>query len=322
MQSDQQRAVWAVVLSGIVLFLWQYFFVPKIAPPTVIPAATISHNAPTQVKVSDSSTTDASQAIVDEYFFLTNETKSLKISNRLIVNELSPINSSESFSSIMGENSEFSLVFYTPDKKQLSNLNVTQGSTSSELLLSHPDGLSVKLELSTSGKIFLMGTLPKGYGYGISGKSQAIDGSLNLRKYAYHINDLNTVEVGDNGDDSGALKWVGIDYAYHFLGLVSPDSPATDVSFNTQGYFVSRSFPLNEKINSYIIFVKKEYDFLKSLGDSLHLTVDFGMFAFLAVPMLWLLNVFNGFFFKLWLVHSVTYVINSFINFSPTVVFS
>ena len=90
------------------------------------------------------------------------------------------------------------------------------------------------------------------------------------------------------------MKWIGIDYAYHFFGLVNKDSPATDVAFNSQGFFISKSFPLNNNLDSYVIFVKKEYDFLKQLGDSLHLTVDFGMFAFLAVPMLWLLKFLYG----------------------------
>jgi YidC/Oxa1 family membrane protein insertase len=295
MQSDQQRAVWAVVLSGIVLFLWQYFFVPKIAPPTIVPTTTSVPIA----NVANNTTTQNVQRPqelkeTEEFFVLTNDNKELKISNKLNISSINSINSSENMLTTLGANSEFGLHFYSPDKKQLTNLVVANGPTASELLISHPDGLSVKLFLDPSGKVAITGQLPKGYGYGISGKSTAIDGSLSLRHYFYHINKLIKYEVGDNGDDSGALKWIGVDYGYHFLGLVSPDSPASDVSFNAQGYFSSRSFPLNDQINSYLIFVKKEYDYLKALGDSLHLTVDFGMFAFLAVPMLWLLKMFHG----------------------------
>ncbi len=296
MQSDQQRAIWAVVLSGIVLFLWQYFFVPKIAPPINTPT-TISANNPTPstaiTGAQATAPTEVAAKPVDQIFTLVNAERQVKISNNLVITDLSALNSAELFTTTLGESSDFGITFYTPDKKQLTNLNITNGANANELLVKHADGVDVKITLEPSGKLSILGKLPKGYGYGLSGKSLAVDSSLHKRKYSYNISKLHSLEVGDDTEDSGNLKWIGVDYAYHFIGLVSPDAPASDIIFNTQGYLVSRSFPLNETMNSYVIFVKKEYDYLKTLGDSLHLTVDFGMFSFLAVPMLWLLKMFH-----------------------------
>lgn len=298
MQSDQQRAIWAVVLSGIVLFLWQYFFVPKVSAPINISIPTSITSTPSSsTSVSpkvEAISTDTSPKPADQIFILDNGAKQVKITNNLLITEISAINSAELLATTMGPNSEFSINFYSPDKKQLTNFKVSKGAVANELLVSNPEGINAKFSLEPSGKLAISGILPKGFGYGISGKSQIMDSGLHKRTYAYHISKLHSVKVGADGDNSGNLKWVGIDYAYHFIGLVNPNSPATDVNFNAQGYFVSKSFPLDEKINSYVIFVKKEYDFLKSLGDSLHLTVDFGMFAFLAVPILWLLKMFYG----------------------------
>lgn len=299
MQSDQQRAVWAVVLSGIVLFLWQYFFVPKISTPIVPPTEISSNNSSSDGKKMDSVNPvvpSQSDQIVEEvqFFVLTNNTKSVKISSNLTIVEMNALNSTELLSKTIGDNSEFTINFYSPDKKLLKNFSITNLKSSNELSITHSDGLSINLNLDQAGKLFFTGTLPQGYGYGVSGKSSAVDSSISKRNYAYFVSKLKTVVVGDNGEDSGLLKWIGIDYAYHFFGLVSPDSPASDVIFNADGYFSSKTFPLNNKINSYVIYVKKEYDFLKSLGDSLQLTVDFGIFSFLALPMLWLLQMFYG----------------------------
>ncbi len=293
MQSDQQRAIWAVILSGIVLFLWQYFFVPKISPP--VPAQTISTTS-TEVTtvVSDKNVAVPATSETKQFYLLKNGIYHAKISNVLSIEELSSLNSNELLNTVVGKNSEIVLNFYTPDKKTLSGYSIATTALESELMITHTDGIEVKATLLENGKLQLTGNMPKGYGYGLSGRTEAVESTVQPRSYIYHINKLHTSKVGDENDDSGILKWVGIDYAYHFFGLVNKDAPATDVSFNSQGYFLSRSFPLNDKVDAYIILVKKEYDFLKKLGDSLHLTVNFGMFAFLAVPMLWLLKFLYG----------------------------
>ena len=290
MQSDQQRAIWAVVLSGIVLFLWQYFFVPQISPTTNSIPSTVSTeiNSIDPAKENIEITTKNNQ----QFYVLKKNSYNVKISNALSFSEFTSINSSELLGSVIGLNSDVSLNFFSPDKKLLTGFNIASSSTEDELVVTHSDGINIKLVLMETGKLAIIGQLPKGYGYGLSGRSEAVDSSVQKRSYIYHINNLHTSVVGDENDDSGVLKWIGIDYSYHFFGLVNKESIATDVTFNNQGYFLSKSFPLNEKIDAYMIFVKKEYDFLKTLGDSLQLTVDFGMFAFLAVPMLWLLKSF------------------------------
>lgn len=292
MQSDQQRAIWAVVLSGVVLFMWQYFFVPKIGPTNNTTPAIIA----TQIPATDPAKENVELPVKksQEFYVLKKNSYSVKISNTLSFSEFSSINSSVLLSSVIGANADVSLNFFSPDKKLLSGFNITNSLNEEELLVTHADGVNIKLVLTETGKLAVIGSLPKGYGYGFSGRSEAVDSSVQKRSYIYHINKLHTSVVGSENDDSGLLKWIGVDYSYHFFGLVNKEPTATDVTFNNQGYFLSRSFPLNEKMDAYIILVKKEYDFLKTLGDSLHLTVDFGMFAFLAVPMLWLLKSFYG----------------------------
>jgi YidC/Oxa1 family membrane protein insertase len=291
MQSDQQRAIWAVILSGIVLFLWQYFFVPQISPTQ--PATQVQKTVTTTSSDPSKVNLEVPKPADNQIFKLKNGNFEVEISNALSVKKITAVNSLEKLENVIGKNADVSLNFYSPDKSLLTGFNITSSSEDS-ISVFHADGVNIILKLDSSGKLLITGQFPKGYGYGLSGRSEAIDSTIQPRSYIYHVNKLHTSKVGDDNEDSGIMKWVGIDYAYHFLGLVNKDAPATDLSFNSQGYFQTKSFPLNNNLDSYVIFVKKEYDFLKSLGDSLHLTVDFGMFAFLAVPMLWLLKFFHG----------------------------
>ena len=297
MQSDQQRAIWAVLLSGIVLFLWQYFFVPQISPSKVpqqeIVQTDVKDSSANISEGNANSPTKLPEEKVESFYHLTTQNFKFKISNELKVVDISSVNSSELFQNTIGSDGNIFLNFYSPDKKTLTGYTFEK-LQDNQLAISHTDGLKVVLTLDDMGRVKIEGQLPKGFGYGVSGRTQEVDSALHKRLFSYNLGDLSTVDVGDDSKDSGTLKWIGVDYSYHFFGFININAVATDVMFNTQGYFDSKCFPMNDEINSYFILVKKEYDFLKSLGDSLHLAVDFGFFAFLAVPMLWLLKFFYG----------------------------
>lgn len=58
--SDQKRMFLAVVLSGIILFGWQYFFAPK--PGVNTPPATTSQTVDSKAPVSDSKLSETQAA--------------------------------------------------------------------------------------------------------------------------------------------------------------------------------------------------------------------------------------------------------------------
>jgi YidC/Oxa1 family membrane protein insertase len=107
-----------------------------------------------------------------------------------------------------------------------------------------------------------------------------------VRQFAVFGKDINHIEVAKASEEDGTYKWFGIDYNYHLFALVLADKTVAKYKTTEKGEF---SIELVNPIKSFsgdLVFTKKNYDHLVSLGDGLHLSVDFGWFAILAVPIL------------------------------------
>ena len=76
MESEQKRALMAVVLSGIVLFGWQKFFAPQVAKNEVSKSAVGSAKALNQKE--QSSKTDFNKTQKDESTIVERDAKSLQ----------------------------------------------------------------------------------------------------------------------------------------------------------------------------------------------------------------------------------------------------
>jgi len=298
MQSDQQRAFLAVILSGIVLFLWQYFFVPKVvntlpSPQTnVATVATPGVAGSTALPSQDSLPVAAEEA--KEYVISQGNWRAV-INSNLVIKNLSAINSVEPLKTIVGDENFLDLNFLKPDRQENNVYQITQ-SSESEVMITNSAGLNFRVFFDEVGKLHFQGNLPKSEGVHFNFLSKVSTDSNHPRNFFYHVGKLKQNVVGDDGDDSGNAKWFGVDYAHHFVGVVSPGAAPADFLFTEQNGMHVKSYPPSEKVDFYLVFVKKEYEFLKNLGDSLHLTVDFGFFAFLAIPILWLLKFFHGLF--------------------------
>lgn len=300
MQSDQQRAIWAVILSGAVLFLWQFFFVPNVTltKDPVAPKVEVSSTSQ-EIQPSSNLPPALPSPVINETFVISSKGKEVaKISSKLNIENIASLNSTTTFDHTLGEKFFLKFSLFSSDKKEFNNFTTSKvlSDGSEKVVITGEGGINLNIFADENGKILLKGNIPSGFGFGLSGKVAPIDHSVLYRNFIFFTNDLNLTKIGSETSDSGNLKWVGIDYFYHFAGLVIPTAIPSDVSVNQDGTFVSKSFPADGVVNAYLIHVEKKYDFLKSLGDSLHLTIDFGMFSFLAIPILWLLQLFYGAF--------------------------
>jgi YidC/Oxa1 family membrane protein insertase len=70
------------------------------------------------------------------------------------------------------------------------------------------------------------------------------------------------------------------------LALVFKDKQVAKYESNEQGALALETVTPSVNFESSLVFTKKNYDHLLTLGDGLHLSVDFGFFAILAVPLL------------------------------------
>ena len=105
----------------------------------------------------------------------------------------------------------------------------------------------------------------------------------------------------------------GLDYDYHTyaylldnpeLFKIAINSKATDV-LNTEGDETLRSGTMSliqvqpaTTFSYQVVYMKKNYDDLAAFDDKMKLTVDFGIWAPLALPILRGLQIFYDFFYQ------------------------
>ena len=99
---------------------------------------------------------------------------------------------------------------------------------------------------------------------------------------------------------ASALNWISIGGKY-FMATILPLSPdaqtaiiRTDLGDKVETFTITAEG--TNKDGSYKIYIgPKEYNSLQDLGYDLHRTINLGIFAFLAHPLMWCLNFFYSF---------------------------
>jgi YidC/Oxa1 family membrane protein insertase len=91
---------------------------------------------------------------------------------------------------------------------------------------------------------------------------------------------------------SSGLKWIAQEDKYFFASLV-PLTPVEEAKVWTKNDFTLIALRGKTTTNSFILYAgPKEYDRLKALHVGLEHIVDFGFFSVLAVPLFWTLKLF------------------------------
>jgi len=315
--SDQKRAILAIVLSLVVLLGWQYFFSPKTASNTPV-SNPISFSSPSvgeqklveKGPIVDSGTLGESQQEegINENFTLTSRSLegnlSLKINKAGGVVDLVTKRSVYFYENIVGENFISGIYYWNGQKfvafnfskKNIEEPNIVEDNISLTAPVKIYDssgeknetvflniGLDSKRQLSTFQfkfpfplKIkFLFKMDPESLGNGAS------------REFSLLANNkLEKFTVGDEKEFSGKVKWFGPDFKYHLLAWAFSEDSFFNFKFFPSGQIEVGSANFLEKLEGEIIFTKKNYDDLLNLGKGLHLSVDFGIWGILAVPIL------------------------------------
>ena len=300
--SDQKRAFIAVLLSGIVLFGWQYFFAPKhVDLPTQIQTnnkneSSSSTNKGEDIKVKN----DSSPATLNianpslpqsnnnlTSYSLNNNGFELKMNNDLSVTDMLNPNSVFSFNSLsdtsnpfkiqlLSENGPVDLVFQMeqigPNKLQGTDANF---------------GVSYNATIQDNGRVSfnLTSTKPYKYRFVFQAQAKKLDNGQ-VRQFSIYSNDVKHIAVSKDKEEDGTLKWFGVDFNYHIFALIFKDKTPSKYKTTEAGQLYVDIPTATNSFSGDLVFTKKNYDTLISLGDNLHLAVDFGFFAVLAVPIL------------------------------------
>ncbi len=295
--SDQKRMFLAVVLSGIILFGWQYFFAPKPVAnnQTEIKSQTIDQKSPvSEAKLEGADPSIATSTEVNkepinlQSIELKNGDYSFAFNSDLSFENAANPNSVFPFSGIADTKypakveiiTEYGALDVRFDINRIASNKVT-GSNANF-------GVQFEAELKNDGKLFFNLTSQKAYKYRFlfEAKEKKLDNGQ-IRHFAYYNNaKLNTVTVGDDKESDGSIKWIGVDHNYHLFSFVFNSPETTRYKITEDGKFYVDTNDKKTSLSGYFVFTKKTYDHLVSLGDNLHLSVDFGMLSILAVPML------------------------------------
>lgn len=300
--SDQRRAFLAVVLSGVVLFGWQYYFAPKnnentlkttvkqeeAAKTQTTTAATAAATATTPAALGTTAATpEAAPASLTAYT-LKNKDYEIKLNNDLSVTEMKNPNSVFSFNSltdsalplrvqIVPENGAPTDVLFTVTQE---GENKIQGTNSTY-------GVTFTASILENGKVDFNLKSDRAYKFRLvfDAKVKKLDNGQ-VRQFAIYGNDVKHITVDSNKDGDGNFKWVGVDFNYHLFAVVFKDKIAAKYKSVESGQLFFELPNATQDLTFDFVFTKKNYDTLIGLGDNLHLAVDFGFFAVLAVPIL------------------------------------
>ncbi|MCO4755153.1 MAG: membrane protein insertase YidC [Bacteriovoracaceae bacterium] len=304
MAQDQKRALLAVVLSGLILFGWQYFFAPK---PQYDAKPVETSSTSTEVKdvapdIVDSGVVEAPVGLVE--IVLENDTNSYKLNNELsVVDALFRETGSEMHSFFSPSNNGIQFLIgdvYKSIQFDLQKVSSTKASFSSI------DGVSGTVELSDKGYLVYSINSVNPFKYRFvfketleedsSGSFLAMGGGAAVKQFAYYTDEYNTLTVDGAERGEALISWVSVDNDYHLFANVLDGKKLLKFHTNEKGVYDLRSPDKVGDLKFKQIFARKEYDYLTGLGHNLQQSIDFGIWAIIAVPILRGLQFFYSIF--------------------------
>jgi YidC/Oxa1 family membrane protein insertase len=103
-------------------------------------------------------------------------------------------------------------------------------------------------------------------------------------------------EANQSHEFGGQMSWAGFGYTYFLFALLPEDTGAEKLVVQNTAPALIAAFTGPAAQARYTLFIgPKELDVLKSVGKQLERSIDFGYFAFIAIPFLYTLHFFHQF---------------------------
>lgn len=292
--TDQKRAFIAVLLSGVVLFGWQHYFAPKTPLTTAVVAPKEIATTPADLNVKpadDAPKLDTAAAAntptTIQPFTLKKDKFEFTINNDLTVVDMKNPNSVFDFKSASGSAQPLKIQVVTDYGALDLFFQMEQQGANKLVGVNQNYGVTFEAFIKDNGRVHFDMKSQKAYKYRLilDAKHMKSDAGQ-MRHFSVLSKDVKTIEVGKDKENDGSINWIGTDYNFHLFALVFPkETPARYKTTEAGQMFVELPNATNE-FSGDLVFTKKNYDELIALGDNLHLSVDFGFFAILAVPTL------------------------------------
>ena len=296
MGSEQKNALMAVVLSGLILFGWQYYFAPpKPTTGPIEPAATTAvpttANPQTVPNSQIAPATGPIEPVAAETFTLSANGVSLSFDNTLTVKNMENSQAAFKFEDTVGVNQPLRVEFDFGNGFQTLPFAKTAEANK---FVNAANELTLVTSVDEKGRVGFSLTSPRPFKYRYFFKSEGrkLENSQH-RVFAVYTDELNSFDIGDDDEGDRAIKWAGIDFNYHLFALYF-EKPQTLIYKNRADNMLTMYSAKAENTLAYnLVFVKKEYNYLASLENNLKGSVDFGIWGFFAV---WILKGLQFFY--------------------------
>lgn len=296
MGSEQRNALIAVVLSGLILFGWQYYFAPPQQPATAPVGPAQTTDQVTQETIQSPAQGKTSAPIEPaklETFGLEGAGVALDVSSNLSITDFKNQQAAFSFENTVGVEKPMTVEFNFGEgykellfsKTETANKFYHQETETTVFATSSDKGV-VKFDVRS----------PKPFKYRFNFKSDPKKlENAQERVFAFYTDELNRVAIGDDEAGDRAIKWAGIDFNYHLFATFFDKPRDLIYQIDTKNTFSIYSNKAVNDLEYNLVFVKKEYNYLTSLGNNLNNSVDFGIWGFFAVWILKGLQFFHTF---------------------------
>ncbi len=298
MGSEQRNALFAVVLSGAILFGWQFYFAPpkKAADAPIEPGVTsvVAQNVtPTTSSGTPGTSAGPIEPIENEMFTLNQNGMTLEFDNTLAVkNFINPQAAFRFEDTVASKNPmrvefDFGRGFQTIRFAKTEVPNKFFHSETETTLITGLDANSVPSFSITSLQEFK-------YRFVYQSEPKKLENSQQ-RFFAVYTDELNQYEIGDDEAGDRAIKWAGIDFNYHLFATYFDTEQTLIYKSDANKTFSMYSNKAAKTLSYHLVFAKKEYNYLVSLGHNLKNSVNFGIWGFFAVWILKGLQFFHSY---------------------------
>lgn len=306
--SEQKRAVLAILLSGLVLFVWQAYFAPKtpISPQTTVTRdndqETSKQNGTVEKSVSktdDVSTVKAPDSVSEAKTHVI-EIPGYKFNllSDLTVSDIKSKDAVFPFLEIAGAANPFQIKILTTQGPMPLHFEIKRSSDGSSFNgTNEAYGIEVFGGIDDKGMfgINLKSEQPYRYQFLYRSSSKELE-NRQSRQFIYFSNDAERIDVDDVEKAETKMKWFGVDFDYHLIAFVFQEKLPTRFETDGKGQFALETIDSSKEVSGHFVFTKKNYDTLVSMGDKLDLSVDFGILGIISVPILRCLQWFYKFF--------------------------
>jgi YidC/Oxa1 family membrane protein insertase len=291
MGSEQKNALLAVILSGLILFGWQFYFAPQANPTKTGPIEPVSNSLPSSSTTSPETISGPIEPQGISEIFITSNNAEVIFTSELKVISFKNKQSAFEFSDIVGTKNPIFFEFdFGNGFESLNFVEQSSGKFFNEkyklnLLVKFTENSLLPFEFSSENT----------FKYRVSFKSEPKKlENGQQRFYSFYNSELTQLDVGDEESGDKLIKWAGIDFNYHLFAFYLEKETNLLFTNSSDGLLRFFSSTSGKEAKFTLLFVKKEYDYLASLGHNLKHAVNFGMWGLFAE---WILRGLQ-FFYK------------------------